>query len=429
MKCIRKDIVIIGAGFAGIGAAIAAARSGNEVCLIEVSSRLGGVAGDCPGMPIGAAFPAGFCVGGIVEELIQRLTNYSPPMAVIRDCALIEFGPEVFYDYEVLQKTLYEMLIESKVDLLMETSFKEILLTDNRIEGIFVENKNEKYCIIGSEFIDCTGDGELSKQAGVPYTLGDEAGRMMGASLIFTLDRVDWAKVEVMTDDPYFREYAKQGIDLGLIHEDLSKLYIIKGFYSDEAFFNSVIIGDVDGTNSESVAKANVEARKRAFELIQYIRLIPGFENARLRNMGTKVGIRETRKFDALYNLKGFDLSSGTKFNDGIVACDNPVDDVFRGSNEMTHDAIIGKGDYYTIPFRIMVPQKVENLLFAGRLVSADSVAFASIRGMSQCMIMGQASGIGAVYANENNVPVQLINTDKVIKTLIQNKVNGLKVL
>ena len=110
-----------------------------------------------------------------------------------------------------------------------------------------------------------------------------------------------------------------------------------------------------------------------------------------MTSLGPTVGVRETRKLEGMVQVSGADLAAGRKFPDGIVACDNPIDDVMRGS-AMTHEAIVEGGDFYTIPFRALVPKKIANLMFAGRIISADATAFASVRGMPQCMAMGQAA-------------------------------------
>ena len=129
-----------------------------------------------------------------------------------------------------------------------------------------------------------------------------------------------------------------------------------------------------------------------------------------MSDLGPTIGVRETRKLEAVHRILALELASATKFEDGIVCCDNPIDDVMRTDAAMTHDAIVAKGSYYTIPFQAMVPRKIENLLFAGRLVCADPSAFASVRGMPQCMAMGEAVGVAATIAQAKNLIVQALD-------------------
>ena len=426
-QVIQTDVVVIGAGIAGIGAALAAARSGLSTILLESSLKIGGVLSTCPGMPIGAAFPCGFSVGGILDEFVQKLYSMNPPAAEKRDCSLKEFGPEILYDHEIAIVTLYNMLEEACVRLFLNTTVTDTVMEGSNIGGILCISKTDSLMIHAKIYIDCSGDGEIAKSAGVPFETGNENGNMMGATLSFIMDHADWSIIFNGNSDPYFTEAAAKGIAEGEIHPDLYKLYIIKAFYKDSVFFNSVTIEGVDGCDPNSITAATEEARKRCIQLAKYVvKTIPGFEKARLSYLGSSVGIRETRKFEGLYRLTIQDLVNSTKFDDGIVACDNPIDDVFRGGNVMTHNAAVEKGRYYTIPFRCMVPKKVSNLLFAGRLISADPAAFASVRGMSQCMIMGQACGTAAKFVIKNNLPVQQIDTRKLKALLIQHGVNGI---
>ena len=172
-----------------------------------------------------------------------------------------------------------------------------------------------------------------------------------------------------------------------------------------------VHIRGVDGTDPQHVTKATQEGRRRCHQLAKFlIDCVCGFAQARMSDLGPTIGVRETRKLEAVHRILALELASATKFEDGIVCCDNPIDDVMRTDAAMTHDAIVAKGSYYTIPFQAMVPRKIENLLFAGRLVCADPSAFASVRGMPQCMAMGEAVGVAATIAQAKNLIVQALD-------------------
>jgi hypothetical protein len=139
-----------------------------------------------------------------------------------------------------------------------------------------------------------------------------------------------------------------------------------------------VVIRGVDGTDPAALSLATQEGRRRCQQLAAFLREeVPGFSIARLAMLGPTVGVRETRRLEAIYRLTGEDLARCTRFPDGVVCCDNPVDDVMRTDAAMTHDAIVTAGAYYTIPFRSLVPKHIDNLMFAGRVLCADPVAFA----------------------------------------------------
>jgi len=423
----NADVVVVGGGPSGFGAAVAASRKGLNVYLLESSCTIGGTMAKCPGMPIGAAYPKGKSVGGILDEFLNRLYTMNPPAAKKRDCRLSEFGPEVFYDHEIATYTLFQMLEEAEVSLLLDATAIEPIMDRDRISGVFYYDKSGKHAVYSEFIIDCSGDGYITARAKVPFDKGDEVnGQMMGVSLTFFMVNVDADKIEEY-DDHYFNKYAEIGIKSGRLHEDLSKIYWFPGFYNNTIFFNSVHIKNIDGTKPSDVTRATIEARKRVRQLANFFKEeIHGFEKSHVETMGPTVGVRETRRFDGLYKLTEEDIFAGKTFSDGVVCCDNAVDNVYRGSNSSIHISLIEKGVYYQVPFRCMAPKNIENLLFAGRCISADSTALASMRGMSTCMGLGQAAGIAATMSILNKQQIQNIDFEQLIQELKEQGVNGL---
>lgn len=422
---LSADLVVVGGGTAGFGAAVAAGRMGLDVVMLEAGTKVGGVMAFCPGMPWGAAYPCDVSIGGLMEELAGRLFAMQPPMAEKRPCALDNFGPEIQYDHDVATLTMFEMLEEAGVRVHLGATVTGPVMAGDRIEGVEFCDRHGARRIAARMVIDCSGDGDLSAKAGVPYTLGDGKGNMMGVTLSFLMVGADWAKV-FAGNDPYFRSFAARGIAEGRLHPDLHQLYLMKGFHRDSVFCNSVVIRGVDGTDPMAVSRAAQEGRRRALQLSRFLMAeVPGFEAARMTYLGPTVGVRETRKLEGVYRITGEDLARATKFPDGIVACDNPIDDVMRGDT-MTHDAAVSSGAYYTIPLRALIPRAIGNLMFAGRIVSADPVAFASVRGMPQCMAMGQAAGTTVAMALERGQAVQEVDAADVVAALAGQGVRGI---
>lgn len=425
-KAGETDVLVIGGGTAGFGAAVAAGRLGLRTILLEAGSKVGGVMAFCPGMPWGGAYPLNTIIGGLMEELSTRLATMSPPAAEKRHCTLENFGAEIQYDHDIATLTMFEMLEEAGVDYRLNATATAPVMEGNRIAAVEYFDRHGAHVLRPKIVIDCSGDGDISAKAGVPYKLGDDKGNMMGVTLTFYMEGADWARV-FSEGDPYFQRYTAKGIAEGRLHEDLSKLYLMKGFHKDTVYCNSVVIRGVDGTNPKEVSRATQEGRRRCLQMAQFLRDdVPGFETARMSNLGPTVGVRETRKLEGMLQISGADLAQGTKYPDGIVCCDNPIDDVMRSSDEMTHEAIVAPGSYYTLPFRALVPKQIENLMFAGRILSADPVAFASVRGMPQCMAMGQACGTAAAQAITTGKPVQDLDTDQLVRALQGQGVHGL---
>jgi hypothetical protein len=404
------DVLVVGGGTAGFGAAVAAGRQGLDIVLMEDGPRIGGVMTFCPGMPWGGAYPCDEIVGGLMAELTERLAGLSPPAAEKRPCTLANFGPEIVYDPDAAQVVMFEMLEEAGVRVHLNTTVTAPLMNGARVEAVAYCDRHGAGLVRPRIVLDCSGDGDVSAKAGVPFELGDATGRMMGVTLSFLLVNAPWDKV-FAEGDPYFTRHAERGVASGRLHPDMARIYMMKGFHRDTVFCNSVIIRGIDGTQPAEVARATQEGRRRCRSLFAFLRdEVPGFAEAWMTNLGPTVGVRETRKLRGLYRLSGADVAAATRFPDGIVACANPIDDVMRGDGAMTHDAAVADATYYTLPFRCLVPATVDNLMFAGRNVSADPVAFASIRGMPQCMSMGQAIGTAAAVALREGIAVQAID-------------------
>lgn len=420
------DVLVVGGGTAGFGAAVAAGRKGFKVMLIEATSKVGGVMAFCPGMPWGAAYPKDQIVGGLLGELTHHLESMIPPAAEKRSCSLENFGPEIIYDHDIATLTMFTMLEQANVDVRLNSTAIEPVMFGSKITRVRCCDRNGIFYVKPRFVLDCSGDGDISAKAGVPFTVGDNNGNTMGVTCSFHMINVDWNQA-FAGDDPYFTSYAAKGIAEGTLHPDLAKLYLMKAFHHNTVFCNSVYIRNIDGTDPIAVTRATQQGRQRCHQLAQFlIASVPGFEQAHMTMLSPTVGVRETRKLTAVYRLTGEDLASNTKFSDGIVCCDNPIDDVMRASSDMTHEAIVTSGNYYSIPFRSLVPVKIENLLFAGRIICTDPIAFASVRGMPQCMTMGQAVGTAATMAIENRSTVQTVDTDQLVQELISQGVNGL---
>ena len=426
MREIETDVLVVGGGTAGFAAALAAARAGLGVRLVDAGPKVGGVMASCPGMPWGGGYPLGHSIGGIFGELTDRLSAMSPPCAEVRPCTLENFGPEVQYDHEAATLLMFEMLDEAGATLHLNTIAGEPEMDGNRISAVSTHDRLGPLRFHPRMVIDCSGDGDLSARAGVPHTLGDSKGNMMAVSLTFHMVGADTDAV-FAEGDPYFRRFAARGIAEGRLHPDLHKLYLMRGFHPGSVFCNTVTIRGVDGTDPESVTRATQEGRRRCHQVARFlVDAVPGFRDSRMWGLGPSVGVRETRRLQAIYRITGDDIARAVKFDDGIAACDNPIDDVMRDSAEMTHEAAVGEGAYYTIPFRALVPETIENLLFAGRLVCADPVAFASVRGMPQCMAMGQATGVAAAMALKGALRVQDVNGETLAAELVRQGLAGL---
>ena len=164
----------------------------------------------------------------------------------------------------------------------------------------------------------------------MPHTLGDGKGNMMAVNLTVEMVGADTDRV-FAAGAPYFCADAVRGIAEWRLHPDLHKLYLMRGFHPGPGFYNTVTIRGVDGTDPAAVARATQEGRRRCREVARFlVDDVHGFENARMWGLGPTVGVLETRRLQAIYRITRDDIARADKFKDGIVACDNPIDDVMR---------------------------------------------------------------------------------------------------
>lgn len=425
----HSDVIVFGAGPAGIAAAVAAAREGCSVRLVELQNVIGGVISSCPGMMLGSGYPCGVSVGGFFEELVQRLYTMDPPAAERRPCDLANFGDEVVYDPDILVAELHELLAGAGVELLLNHLPADLAVIDGRVRHVDVVSPAGSERFTAGVYVDCTGNGDVAARAGVPSVKGDARGRTMGATLTFFMENVDWAQAFADHSDPYFTRYAQRGVAEGRLPATLSQIYLLRGLREGSVYFNTVTVTGVDGTDMRSVAAASLKARRQVLALASFCRdEMPGFEHAWVSRIGPVVGVREGRRLEGLYTLTREDVASATKFEDGVAAADSPLDEVFRDDETAvySHDAALPPGEYYTIPFRSLVPRATTNLLFAGRARSVDLAAYATGRGMPQCMLMGQAAGVGAAMTLQAGGDVQDIDRPALVERLVALGVNGI---
>lgn len=191
MRTEQTDVLVIGGGTAGFGAAVAAGRLGVGVTLIEATSKIGGVMAFCPGMPWGGAYPQDQISGGLIEELSTRLASMDPPAARKRPCTLENFGPEILYDHDIATLTMFEMLEVAGVRTLLGTTALEPHLTGERIANVTCSDRTGLFAIEPTIVIDCSGDGDISVRAGVPYERGDTSGDTMAVTMSFHMVGVD----------------------------------------------------------------------------------------------------------------------------------------------------------------------------------------------------------------------------------------------
>lgn len=393
----NPQILIVGGGSAGSTAAITAAREARkvspeaEVMLVERYGFLGGISTGVLDTFYGFYTPgkaAKKVVSGVPDDVITEISRLD---RVIERPNTFGAGMGITYNPEVL-KVVWERLAEGSGARLLYHSFvTDVLVERGRIAGVIVSSKAGLGLIRAQMVIDASGEADVAAWAGVPFEMAGEQAPAQTLTTTFRIANVDVERARLLPRSEFaarMAEAAKSGrYDLsrrdGSVHATP-----VKGVMATIM----TRIQFADPTQPEELTRAELEGRAQALEYERFLReQIPGYEAARIVAFGTQIGVRESRRIHGEYRLTREDVLGAKQFEDAIGLCGAPVEDHHSGAD--TRWAYLPEGETVGIPFRTLIPQKVENLLVAGRCFSATHDAHAAVRSMAQCMAMGQAAG------------------------------------
>lgn len=408
----RYELIVVGGGFAGVAAAISAARRGVDTLLIERFNCLGGAAANGLVMPFMSYWTNDsvtgkrkFLCGGLFREIVSEM------QALSGSENLMEF------DEELLKLVLNRMCQKYGVNLLFNTSVTEARVNDGVISSIITVCKAGHYEFFADSFIDATGDAELSVLAGCGYKLGREKdGLCQPMTLCFRLGGVDKAKYaenKKKINELYIRFKAE-----GRIKNPRENVLIFGNFNGSVLHFNTTRIVKRDPTDPFDLTVAEIEAREQVFEMLAFLKEnIEGFENARVLSTAMQIGIRESRKVIGEYTLTVEDLKSLARFEDAIATANYDID-IHNPEGEGTSHYYFKNDEWYEIPYRCLVPLGMKNLLVAGRCISATHEAQASFRIMPYCCEIGQAAGVAVSVARNRGTDLRGVDVGEIRQIL-----------
>lgn len=434
----ETEVLVVGAGPAGLGAAIASARNGAQTLLVERFGFLGGnltagLVGPC--MTSFSLDGSEQLIKGIFEEFVVRMEKMGGALhpskipAGSEYCSFIVFGHDKVTPFspEAAKQVALEMCREAGVELLLHTFVADALVENDAVTGVVIANKSGLGVIRAALTVDCSADADVAARAGVPYHLGrDSDGLTQPMTLFFRVANVDDQKVKdyIAAHPEDFRPFASlvnQAREAGEFTIPRKGVGVYRTLEPGIWRVNTTRIQRVDGTNAADLTKAEIEGRRQVMELLAFFRKwLPGFENCTLLDTATTIGVRETRRIEGEYTLTVEDLASGHDFPDVIALAGYPVD----LHSPTGDDGILG-GKYqsanaYQIPYRSLVPAKIDRLLVAGRSISATHEAMAAIRVMPPAMAIGEAAGTAAAIAMEYRVPPREVDVPTLQRALIR---------
>ena len=415
------DILIAGGGLAGTAAALAAARRGHDVLLVEASNCLGGAACNClvnPFMPYTTEDDAGntvFLSAGIFAEIVDRLNDLTRTFDG-EDSAALGIPAKTFSE-EYLKILLNRMASEAGVRLLYHTQVVAAAREQNRLTTLVLSNIDGLTDVRAKYYIDCTGDAALSAASGFPTRLGRPGdGLCQPMTLCFRVGGIDRGTFR----QNFYRmqEKYKSLRAQGIIKNPRENVLLFSTLLESVVHFNTTRVVKRNPVSADEVTAAEIEAREQVAEMMLFLRQhVPGCEHAVLLSTAMEIGKRESRMIDGEYLLTQDDLLAFTHFEDGIAACNYDID-IHNPEGSGTSHHYFPKGKYYTIPYRCLIPKDADNLLTAGRCISVSHEAQASCRIMPTVATLGQAAGTAAALALEEGCSVREVDIPLLRRTL-----------
>jgi hypothetical protein len=433
------DVLVLGSGPGGLAAALAAARTGVSVTLVE---RFGCFGGNITVVGVeGLAWyrhektVEAMGIGWEFEERAKAMGAASPESQSL-SYEIDSEGFKLVADRLVQEAGIHPMLHRLVVAPIMD---------GDQLKGVIVESKAGREAILAHRIIDATGDADIAHRAGaITHTTPVE--QMQAASVMFHLAGVDkarfmagvredpqtyadWAtgewKIETSGKEdkmfsPFLKKPFAQALQAGIIPAHLTTIAGTWGAMLDSGeltYMNLVHLAGCDGTDPDSMTQQEIEGRSQAMLAIEALkRFTPGCENARLRNFGMTIGIRDTRKIDAVYNLTEHDVREQARFEDSIGIYPEFID----GYGILI---LPTTGRYMHIPYRSMLPKGVKNLLVTGRAIGGDRISHAATRNMACCAVAGQGAGIAAALSVKNGVALDAVSIPAVQQELARQGV------
>lgn len=398
------DLIVAGGGVAGVAAAVSAAREGLRVLLAEQTGVTGGAMTNAlvyPFMRYTLRKSGRVLAAGLFAEMQERWKAY-------RDTS-----------WETYKLVFDDLLSEAGAEVLFHAQLFDVTTKDRQVTEISVATCAGKRSLRARMFIDATGDGELFYLAGCDCQLGrQEDGFCQPMTTCFRLGNVDIARFQA--ERPMLEERYRARQAEGKITNPRENILVFFGLGEGIVHFNTTRVIQHDPTDPAALSRAEMIARRQVWEMVKFLREeSEAFSHCTLLSLANRIGVRESRKLKGVHILTAEELERGVYFPD-TVALGNYGVDIHNPTGTGTTVHYLSDEAYYSIPYRSLLPKEYDNLLVAGRCLSATHEAQSAVRIMPTCVCMGQAAGIAAAVAAETGTALSGVDTDAVRRRLTE---------
>ncbi|RYF75322.1 MAG: FAD-dependent oxidoreductase [Comamonadaceae bacterium] len=391
------DVLVCGAGVAGTMAAVAAARAGARVLLLERYGFLGGnaTAGAVAQFNSWQTANGRRVVAGLAQEVVDRLRIYGA--AAAHETFVMSTGhrmDRVEYAPEILKLVLDDMVSDAGVEPLLHANLLDVRREGRRIVEVRALTKSGVVSIHPGVVVDTSGDMDAMRKAEASFLSLDSDESLQPATMMFRFGPIDFDALAAAD----LNALARRGFDEGALAR--AALHVARDPFSQDGWFNISRLA-IDATDAMALGKAEIEGRRQAWSAAKFLRhSVPGCAAGRLHSFGTQVGVRETRRVQGDHVLTAEELLEPFQFRDAIAAGAYPIDIHPASGGELEYCAL-ADDHAYQIPYRSLCPVGLDNALVAGRGISTSHKALAAIRVMTISMAVGQAAGLAAALATK----------------------------